>query len=111
MFRITTHDEPDCLTFRLEGRLAGTWVQEMDDCWRRAVANHPKTNVRLDLTGLTYIDQAGKSLLAKLHAQGAEFVACGCLMRAIVAELTDDPTNENRCPNLSMKVSPNGGAT
>ena len=42
-------------------------------------------------TGVTYIDAAGKEFLAARHADGAEFLARGCLMRAVVAEITDGP--------------------
>ena len=54
-------------------------------------ASHRTSALRLDLTGVTMIDAAGKGLLAAAHAQGAELVASGCLMRAIVAELTALP--------------------
>jgi len=110
MLRISTHEEPDCLTFRLEGRLAGSWVQEMEDCWRSKVVNQPISNIRLDLTGVTYIDQPGKSFLKVAHSQGVKFIACGCLMRAIVAELINSRQGDVSCPDLTS-VSPDGGAT
>jgi len=28
--RITVHDNPEALTFQLEGRLAGPWLRELD---------------------------------------------------------------------------------
>ena len=36
MLRITVHDAPGTLTFRLKGRLAGPWVRELEECWRAA---------------------------------------------------------------------------
>jgi anti-anti-sigma regulatory factor len=91
MLRITVHDNPGSLTFQLEGRLAGPWVREVEDCWRSTLAGRPRPAVRLDLTGVTFIDAAGKAILAVAHAQGAEFVAAGCLMKAVVAEITRAP--------------------
>jgi len=88
MLRITIHDNPRSLTFQLEGRLAGLWVRELEDCWQSARANQPTSTVRFDLTGVTFVDAAGKEFLAARHAQGAEFVAAGCLMKAIVTEIT-----------------------
>src|SRR5262245_2475740 len=88
MLRITTHDNPGSLTFQLEGRLAGPWVREAEDCWRSTLAGRPRPAVRVDLTGVTFIDAAGKAFLAAAHARGAEFVAAGCLMKAVVAEVT-----------------------
>ena len=37
MLRITIHDDPDSVTFLLEGKLAGSWVQELEDCWQSTV--------------------------------------------------------------------------
>jgi hypothetical protein len=87
MLRITTHHNPEFLTFQLEGRLAGPWVRELEGCWLTTPAGRRGSAVRFDLTGLTYIDAAGKAFLAARHAQGAKLVACGCLMRSVVAEI------------------------
>ena len=91
MLRITIHDVPGSLTFQLEGRLAGPWVREAEDSWRRTLAGERKSGLRFDLTGVTMIDAAGKAFLAAAHAQGAELVATGCMMRAIVAEIARRP--------------------
>ena len=91
MLRITVHDNLEALTFQLEGKLAGPWVRVLEGCWLSTPAGHPGSAIRFDLTGLTFIDAAGKAFLAARHAQGAELVASGCLMRAVVAEIEDGP--------------------
>jgi hypothetical protein len=88
MLRITIQDNPGSLTFQLEGKLAGPWVRELEECWRSAVAGQPERIIRFDLKSVSFIDAAGKEFLAARHAQGCEFVAAGCLMKAIVAEIT-----------------------
>jgi hypothetical protein len=90
MFRVTVHDNPESLTFQLEGRLAGPWVQELEECWRRTLAGR-RSAVRFDLVGVTFIDAAGQAFLAAMHRQGAEFIAADCLTRAVVAEITKAP--------------------
>ena len=90
MLRITNHNDAKSLTFQLEGKLAGAWVRELEDCWQQASAGFPTTFIRFDLTGVTYVDAAGKKFLAARHAQGAELIAAGCLMRHVVAEITGD---------------------
>jgi anti-anti-sigma regulatory factor len=87
MLRITVHKNLESLTFQLEGKLAGLWVRELEDCLRSAVASQRKPAFRFDLTGVTYIDAAGKAYLADMHRQGAELVAVDCLTKAIVAEI------------------------
>jgi anti-anti-sigma regulatory factor len=88
MLRITVHDKTPVLTFQLEGELVGPWVRELEECWQRTLASQPEPILRVDLTGVTFIEEAGKTCLAALHRQGAEFVAADCLTNAIVAEIT-----------------------
>jgi ABC-type transporter Mla MlaB component len=91
MLRITVRDSRESLTVQLEGRLAGPWVRELEDCWQTTRASQRKAVLRVDLTGVTFIDAAGKKFLAAMHTEGAEFLARGCLMRAHVTEITDAP--------------------
>jgi len=88
MLRITIHDEPGILTFQLEGKLTGPWVRELEACWHRTLAERREPVHRFDLTGVTLIDAVGKAFLATAHERGAKFVAAGCFMRAIVAQIT-----------------------
>ena len=67
MLRITTNDHPRVLTLRLEGRLEGPWVLELEHCWRHALNGGNTPTVRVDLSDVTYIDAAGKARLAEMH--------------------------------------------
>ena len=87
MLKITTVTNAESTALRLEGRLAGPWVQELERCWDSTVAtatNHPLT---VDLSAVTYVDSDGKDLLRKIHQQGAKLVASGCLTSCIVNEI------------------------
>ncbi|MBX3396865.1 MAG: STAS domain-containing protein [Phycisphaerae bacterium] len=87
MLRITANDNPRVLTFRLEGRLEGPWVRELEQCWRRLLNGENRPTVCVDLTGVTYIDAAGKAWLAQMFEQGAELIADDCATKAVVAEI------------------------
>lgn len=87
MLRITANQIPRVLTFRLEGRLEGPWVRELEQCWRGMLNSPNPPNVCIDLSGVTHIDAAGRTRLAEMHKQGAEFIAGDCLTKAIVAEI------------------------
>jgi len=89
MLRITIQDEPGLLTFQLEGRLAGRGVQELEACFNATVGQR-KTILRVDLTGVTHIDAAGKSCLKALRRQGAEFLTADCLTEGIVADIANE---------------------
>src|SRR5580704_15498527 len=88
MLRITIHDNLQAFTFQLEGRLAGPWLRELEECWNSAFNQQRKPILRVDLTEVTFIDDAGKACLAAMHRQGAELVAADCLTKDIVAEIT-----------------------
>jgi len=99
MLRITVHDNPESLTFQLEGRLAGPWVREAEECRQRTLAGRRRGAVRFDLTSVTFIDDAGKAWLADMHRLGAEFIATDCFTRAVVAEITGVPILDCGLPN------------
>jgi ABC-type transporter Mla MlaB component len=88
MLRITVHHNSDAVSFQLEGRLSRPWLVELVKCWRRTLAVKDKPAFRVDLTGLTFVDDAGKACLAAMYHEGADFVANDCLTKSIVDELT-----------------------
>jgi len=90
MLRITASENPRVLTFRLEGRLEGPWVKELEHCWRSTLNAPARPTVCVDLSGVTYIDAAGKARLTEMHSQGAEFIARDCAMKAVVAEIVGE---------------------
>ena len=99
MLRITTHDDPRVLTFRLEGRLEGAMAAELESCWRRTLADPTRSTLRVDLSGVTFIDAAGKQRLAAMHEEGAQLIARDCLIKAVVEEITAatrSPTPEEK---------------
>jgi hypothetical protein len=69
----------------LEGRLAGPWVDELRDCWQRA--RRDGAPITVALTQVSYVDNAGKSILTDMHRQGAELVAEGCMVKAMIEEI------------------------
>jgi anti-anti-sigma regulatory factor len=103
MLRITVHSDAASVTFRLEGRLTGSWVQELHDCWQRTFAASPKPSVRFDLSDVTYIDAAGKEFLAARYREGDKLIAAGCLMKFVVAEITRLPLPARSMPGVNKE--------
>jgi ABC-type transporter Mla MlaB component len=87
MLRITVHHNSQSVTFQLEGRLSRPWLQELDRCWRRTLVGKEKPALCVDLTGLTFVDDAGKACLAAMYHEGADFIADDCLTKSIVEEI------------------------
>jgi outer membrane protein TolC len=59
---------------------------EFERCWLLALGTcqHPL----VDLTGLTFVDAAGKKLLQEIHTQGAKLVGTGLMTKSLIEELT-----------------------
>jgi ABC-type transporter Mla MlaB component len=86
MLRITTLNDKQKLTFRIEGRLVGPWVVELRDCWQSKLSSRPQF-LHVDLQSVTFVDTAGKKLLTDMVRQGAKLFANDCQMKAVVAEV------------------------
>jgi hypothetical protein len=88
MLRITVHTDESGSTLQVEGRLAGPAIIEAERCWQVTRTENPGRPRRLDLRGVTFLDQEGKSFLKRVFQQGASFLSSGCLTRAYVEEIT-----------------------
>ena len=109
MLRITVHDRPPVLTFQIEGRLAGPWLRVVEESWRDTRADPRRPTLRVDLTGVTFIDEAGKACLADMHRQGAEIVTADCLTSEIVAGIIQSARAAGAGPNGSAEDPPERG--
>jgi anti-anti-sigma regulatory factor len=98
MLRITVKDDSQPVTFQLEGKLAGDWVRELEECWRDCPIASEKPAARIDLTQVTFVDAAGKEFLAARYREGHELVASGCMMKAVVSEITGTPMVVRQLP-------------
>jgi len=88
MLRITTESKRGKLYITVEGSLSGPRVATLEQCWRELSATTPRSKFRVNLCGVSFIDNAGKVLLKEMHRQGAELLAEGCLNQAIIKEIT-----------------------
>ncbi|MBZ5564614.1 MAG: TolC family protein [Acidobacteriia bacterium] len=85
MLRITTSDDGATLTMKLEGKLVGPWVEEVDRGWRATWGT--RKSVAVDLTGLTFIDASGKKLLAAFYRQGGKLLGSGFMAKSTIEEI------------------------
>jgi hypothetical protein len=88
MMRITTNENLRALTLRLEGRLEGPWATLLEKCWRKAAAPRRRKAFRVDMSGVSFIDAAGRRVIAAMHKHGVEFTADDALTKAMIDEIT-----------------------
>jgi hypothetical protein len=84
MMRAQVSSTGDRVILKVCGRLAEGWVPELENCWHTARIDHPEGKILVDLNHVTFIDDKGRSLLERMHRDGATFVAAGLLTRAII---------------------------
>lgn len=87
MLRITLDKNPRATSLRVEGRLTGPWVNELEQAWRAATSDPADGRVCIDLTDVTFIGDDGKQLLETMYAEGAKLKACGCANRRLIDEI------------------------
>lgn len=86
MLKITLSNTSPGTTFVLSGRLAGPWVDELRTCWVKQEIDQPAP-WHVDLREVTFIDEAGATLLSQMQRKGVTIEATGCLTRALVQRL------------------------
>lgn len=90
MLKITIQKEAGGTTLKLEGKLAGPWVDELKRCWQAASGEPGRGSITVRLLAVGFIDAAGRKLLAEMHGQGVKLEASECLTKATVAEIVGE---------------------
>ena len=89
MLRISEQRAPGRLVLKLEGRLQGDWVREVDACWHAAANTGGHAAIWVDLSDVSRVDRAGHALLARMHRAGVHFVTQGCEMPELVRQISE----------------------
>jgi outer membrane protein len=87
MLRITIEKKPGKTSLTVEGKLAGPWVSALEQSWKDLRDSSSGQALSINLCGVSFIDAAGRALLAEIHQQGGTLIAEGCLNQAIVREI------------------------
>ena len=90
MLMISERREEDAHTFRLAGPLAGDWAVSFKRCWHKATRVLKPSRIVVDLTDVTFVDEAGAELLASIVKAGARLVGFDILMKPIVEEIFNE---------------------
>jgi ABC-type transporter Mla MlaB component len=96
MLRITAQTAADEYLLKLEGCLAGAWVPELAACWRQLTASSVQRRVRLDLTEVCHVDDAGRELMTAMYRAGVRFVARGFVIPELVREISETVDAQRR---------------
>jgi anti-anti-sigma regulatory factor len=98
MLKITFKDTPESTKVKLEGKLSGPWVEELERSWTEH-SPQASENVIIDLSDVTYIDPEGKRLLARMVDKGVCFEGSHLMTKYVIDEIT----------RVGMRSERNGG--
>lgn len=88
MLKVTIEQKERSSILKLEGRLAGQWVEEVEQAWQAEAGANKDRYIEVDLSGISFIDSQGKQLLARMYEGGVLLVAVSPTIRHIVEEIT-----------------------
>ena len=91
MMKIQVKEFDDQLILQIEGRLAGAFVPELENCWQAARASQPGRRISVDLKGVTCVDRAGRYLLQLMHSNGVGFLRAGLAIQDILEQVIEQP--------------------
>jgi anti-anti-sigma regulatory factor len=77
MLRISTDTTQKGTLIKVEGRLAGPLVLELERIWHEVRSGDFAGPITVDLCGVTFIDAKGKGVLRLMCDEGVSFRSCG----------------------------------
>jgi anti-anti-sigma regulatory factor len=87
VMKVTTEKHAAPATLKVEGRLAGPWVRELEKTWLDVTAEEEGREVVADLSDVTFIDAQGWDLLERMMESGADLQAHELLPRYVIGEI------------------------
>lgn len=87
MLRVTLEEWGEHIVFRVEGKIKGPWVIELERCWRSTSSRAIGKTFGVDLDGVDFVDDQGKALLTEMAGAGVELIATESMMRSTVQQI------------------------
>ena len=85
LIRITCNKESAVTRLVLEGKLAGACVDELAKCWLQVLSN--QSDLLIDLTSVSFIDDRGKQLLMRMHEYGTKLISTSLMSKCLIQEI------------------------
>jgi hypothetical protein len=90
MMKITFCNSSESAVLKVEGKLAGPWVDELERTWHSLNGTQISGHLQVDLCAVTYVDEEGKRLLQEMHKAGVDLVGDGIMTRYIIEKIKHD---------------------
>lgn len=87
MLKITLVRDPEPPTLKLEGKLSGPWVPELERNWNGFLNEGLARPVEVDLSDVTFVSREGKQLLKSMLQQGADLQSRSLMPAFIIKQI------------------------
>ncbi|HEX6046753.1 MAG TPA: hypothetical protein VFZ22_19840 [Pyrinomonadaceae bacterium] len=87
LIRITCNKEAAVTRLILEGKLSGACVDELAKCWLQASSD--QSDLLIDLTSVSFIDDRGKQLLMRIHENGTRLVSTSLMSKCFIQKIEE----------------------
>lgn len=84
MLRITIQPSSNGTTLKLEGKVSGPWVQDLERFWQRVRENALHRPVRVDMTSVLLVDWDGSRVLKGMQEDGAELMGEDSFIKSMI---------------------------
>jgi hypothetical protein len=103
VLRVTTITAKGSSVLKLEGKLGGPWVDELQTCWKDVAADHHRNAIKIDLRGVSYVDHRGRNLLLRMEREGAALAECSDFIRQVLRAKDGDTKTGRRITKKPKK--------
>ena len=85
LIRITCNKESAVTRIVIEGKLSGACVDELAKCWLQVLST--QSDLLIDLTSVSFIDDRGKQLLMRMHENGTKLVSTNLMGKCVIQQI------------------------
>lgn len=89
MRKITVEKDANRVVVYARGKLTGSSVSELENCWKNMSSFDTRNPISLDFGGVTSVDKDGKPLLSEMVAKGVQLQADGPMMTSVEKIVSD----------------------
>jgi len=86
VLRITVDENSEAIVLKIEGRLTGPWVEELDRVWEQTAPGLKQRKLSLDLRQTTFADAGGIQVLKTIYSQTGAHILAGTPWTQYLAE-------------------------
>jgi anti-anti-sigma regulatory factor len=99
VLRITLNRNAQPALLKLDGKISGPWVHELERSWSEIRRSGSERALVVDLTDVTFIDAEGRKLLGSITRDGASLQSKSLMTRFIIEQIQQGSNGKHKTMN------------